>query len=82
MPLLITDEMLRAAGLSEQEAKIEIACRWFDEGKLSFGHAARLAGLGEIEFEYQLEHRHIPRHRCTQEMLENDVDTLKNMDQW
>src|SRR2546430_1607578 len=28
MPLVIADEILHAAGMSEQEAKVEIACRW------------------------------------------------------
>jgi predicted HTH domain antitoxin len=44
MPLVISDDVLQAAGLSEREAKIEIACRWFDAGKLSIGHAARPRG--------------------------------------
>lgn len=54
MPIFISDEMLGAAGLSEQEAKLEIACRWFDEGKLTIGHAASLAEIDEREFESQL----------------------------
>lgn len=54
MPLLISDDALRAAGLSEREAKIETACRWFDDGKLSLGHAARLADMSELEFETEL----------------------------
>ena len=54
MPLVIADETLRTAGLTAAEAKVEIACRWFDAGKLSFSHAAGLAGSGEIEFEAHL----------------------------
>ena len=42
MPLVIPDDALRAAGMDEREAKVEIACRWFDEGKLAIGHATRL----------------------------------------
>jgi len=60
MPLVIPDETLRAAGLSEVEAKVEIACRWFDAGKLAFGHAAALAGLSEVEFEAELEGHGVP----------------------
>lgn len=82
MPLVISDELLQAAGMSEQEAKLEIACRWFDEGKLTIGHAARLAGINEAEFESQLEHRGLPRYRCTEEMLEHDVETLKRLGRW
>jgi predicted HTH domain antitoxin len=82
MPLVISDEVLQAAGMSEPEAKLEIACRWFDAGKLAIGHAARLAGLSELEFESELERRSIPRYRYTDEMLENDVATLKNLGRW
>ena len=34
MPVVISDETLRAAGLSEREAAVEIACHLFDAGKL------------------------------------------------
>lgn len=79
MPLAIPDEALRAAGIDEQESRLEIACRWFDEGRLSLGQAARLAGLGEADSEAQLEQRGIPRHRYTEQMLEHDVETLKRL---
>ena len=82
MPLVIPDETLRAAGIDERGAQIEIACRWFDEGKLSFGHAARLAGLGDTDFERQLESRGIPRYRYTDEMLERDIQVLKQLGRW
>jgi predicted HTH domain antitoxin len=82
MPLVISDETLRAAGIDEHEARLEIACRWFDTGKLSFGHAAAFAGLSEIDFEAQLEQRGLPRHRYTAEMLDQDVETLKKLGRW
>jgi predicted HTH domain antitoxin len=82
MSLLISDETLRAAGLDEREAKLGIACLWFDTGKLTFGQAARFAGLNETDFERQLELRGIPGYRYTEEMLEHDVDTLKKLGRW
>ena len=82
MPLVIPDELLKAAGMSEREAKIEIACRWFDAGKLAIGHAAHFAGISEIEFENQLQLRGIPRYRYTDQMLEQDVTTLKKLGRW
>ena len=82
MPLVIPDELLHAAGLSEAEAKLEIACRWFDQGKLTIGHAARLAGLSEVEFEKQLTTRGIPRIRYDDNALDCDVDTLKKLGRW
>ena len=82
MPLVISDELLRAAGMSEREAKIEIACKWFDAGKLTIGRAAGLAGTTEVEFEGELARRGIPRYRYTEEMLESDVETLKKLGRW
>lgn len=82
MPLVIPDETLRAAGMKEGEAKVEIACRWFDEGKLAIGHAAQLAGMSEADFERELELRDLPRHRLTEEMLEHDVEVLKKLGRW
>ena len=82
MSLVNSDEMLRAAGLSEQEARLEIACHWFDDGKLTIGRAADLAGVTESAFESELAARGIPRYRYTEEMLEQDVETLKRIGRW
>jgi predicted HTH domain antitoxin len=82
MPLLISDETLRAAGMSEGEAKVEIASRLFDAGKLAFGQAAGLAGLSELDFEAQLELRGLPRYRYTEQMLDQDVESLKRLGSW
>lgn len=76
---MISDETLNAAGLNEREAKVEIACLWFDEGKLTIGHAANLAGLTELEFEKALDDRGLPRFRITQDKLDNDIDTLTKL---
>mgnify|MGYP001767929124 FL=1 len=82
MPLVIPDETLRAAGMKEGEAKVEIACRWFDEGRLAIGHAARLAGMSKAEFERELERRNIPRYRYTEEMLDHDFEAIKKLGRW
>jgi hypothetical protein len=39
MPVTIPDQILSEAGLSEQEAKLEIACRFYDAGKLTMPQA-------------------------------------------
>jgi predicted HTH domain antitoxin len=82
MPLLISDDVLRSAGLSEAEAKIEIACRLFDAGKLTIGHASRLADLPESDFEQALQARGLPRYRVTEQMLREDIETLKSLGRW
>ncbi len=45
MSFTISDETLRHANITEQEAKIELACRLFDIDKLALWSAAQLAGL-------------------------------------
>ncbi len=82
MPLVIPDEVLQAAGLNESEAKVEIACRLFDAGKLAFGYAARLADLEAGILELELQRRGIARYRYTEEMLDNDVSVLQKLGRW
>ena len=79
MPVVIPDEVLRKAGLSEREARIEIACRLFDIGKLHLWPAAQLAGLTRVEMEGELMKRNIPIYRPTVEDLEHDLATLKRL---
>ncbi len=43
MPLIIPDEALEAAGMTEREARLEIGCRLFEIGKLTLWSAAKLA---------------------------------------
>ena len=79
MPVIIPDEVLREAGLSEREALIEIACRLFDAGKLHLWPAAKLAGLSRVEFEGELIQRKIPIYRPTLEDVLEDLATLKRL---
>jgi predicted HTH domain antitoxin len=81
MPLIISDESLKAAGLTEQEAKVEIACRLFDAEKMSKGAAARLAGLSRSDFESALIQRGLPLVRYTEEMLKQDAAAIKQMEE-
>lgn len=41
MPLTISDELLDAAGLSAETARVEIACRMFETGTLALWPAAQ-----------------------------------------
>lgn len=80
MPLIITDEELREAGLDAREARIELACRLFDIGRLSLWPAAKLAGCSRrSEFEGYLIERKIPIYRPTVEDLEKDMETLRHL---
>ena len=74
MPVIIPDETLKQAGLTEKEALIEIACRLFDAGKLHLWPAAQLAGLKRDEFESALISRGIAVHRIDEDYLKHELD--------
>jgi predicted HTH domain antitoxin len=79
MPVVIPDEVLQKAGLSEREALIEIACRLFDIEKLYLFDAAQLAGLSRGEMETELAKRNIPIYRPTLEDLMEDLKSLEDL---
>ena len=76
MPLNISDSDLRAMRMTEAEARVEIAARLFDAGRLSFGHAAALAQVSEDRLEEELRLRDIPRYRYTEEDLRRDAASI------
>lgn len=45
MPLTIDDEVLRRAGISAPELKLEIAIHLFAANRLTLGQASLLAGI-------------------------------------
>ena len=79
MPLTIGDDLLAEAGLSERDARIEIACRLYDAGKLTMPAATRWAGLGRTQFEEELLRREIAISRPTSEDLKQDLETLRRL---
>jgi predicted HTH domain antitoxin len=79
MPVIISDETLEKAGVTECEALIEIACRFFDTGKLHLWPAAQLAGMSRSEFEVELTNRQIPVYRPTLEDLAEEMAALKRL---
>jgi predicted HTH domain antitoxin len=69
MPLTLSDDVLKQAGLTAEEARVEIACRLFDAGKLDLWPAAQFAELSRTQFEGELMKRKIPIYRLTLEEL-------------
>lgn len=76
----VPDEVLERTGLTEREARIELACRLFDAQRISKGEATRLCGLSRTEFEQELARRDLPVIRYTQEMWEQDERHLRMRD--
>jgi predicted HTH domain antitoxin len=76
----IPDDVLKQAGLTERDARIEVACRLYDAGKLTLFAARQVAGLSHRdEMEDELISRGIAVYRPTMEDLESDLRTLKKL---
>ncbi len=59
MSVLISDEILQAAQISEQELQREVAILLYQQRKLGVGKARELAGMPLIEFQHELSRRGI-----------------------
>ncbi len=79
MSLTIPDDLLAEIGLSERDAKIEIACRLYDIGKLPMPTATCWTGLSRTEFEAELLSRQIAIFRPTLEDFKQDLETLDRL---
>lgn len=78
MGVLIPDEVLEAARMTEAELKQEVAVMLYERGNLSLGRASRLAGMGRIEFQQLLASRQIPMQYDVAD-LEADIETLRSL---
>ena len=79
MPLVIPDETLREAGLSERDALVEFACRLFAAGMLTLWSAAKLARLNWVEFEQELLARGIPLYRPDLRELAEELASMNQI---
>jgi predicted HTH domain antitoxin len=79
MPVVIPDETLAAAGLTEHEAIVEIACHLFATGKLALWPAAQLSGISRGEFEAELGRRKVPVYRPTEQDFADDLAALDRL---
>ena len=79
MSIQIPDDILQQAGISEEEALIELACHLFDTGKLSLFFAAKLARLAPTDFEDLLLERRIAVYRYTEDDLKFDLRTMEGV---
>jgi len=77
MTLHIPNDVLQHAGITEDEARTELACRLFETGRLTLFFAAKLAGIRQADFEDLLLERGIPIYRYTEGDLESDLGALR-----
>ncbi len=79
MPLTIPDSVLEQAGLSEDEARVEIACRLFETRRLSLWQAAQWAGLVRVEIEAELLRRGIWLYEVTADQVDADLSAMDQL---
>ena len=73
-----SDDVLASAGLSASElaetARMAVAAKLFDEGRLSLGQAAKLCDLGKVEF---MEKLHQQGYSVVNLRVDNADDELR-----
>jgi len=75
--LQIPDEVLQEAGMTGDDALLELALRLFETGRLSLPSAARLARLDRSAMEDALLAHRIPVYKPAVEDFINDLDALQ-----
>ena len=66
--------------IDEARARLALALGLFQEEEVSVGKAAEIAGLSYRGFLDALRERGIPAYTYTEEMWEQDLETLRKMD--
>ena len=78
MTLNISDQILQASGLTEEELTLEIAVALYQREILSLGKAADFAGLHRMAFQAALSEREVPLNYDVED-LEDDLKTLDKL---
>lgn len=76
--LVISDEVVKASGLSERELMLEIVIMLFQQDKISLGKGSELMGMHRMQFQKLLADRGICVHYDVAEFQE-DLKTLQEM---
>jgi predicted HTH domain antitoxin len=76
MSLVISDDLVKASGFSENELLLEIVLMLFQQDKISFGKASELLGLHRMQFQQLISERGICVHYDIDEFQE-DLKTLE-----
>jgi len=75
MSLVISDDLVKASGFSENELLLEIVLMLFQQDKISFGKASELLGLHRMQFQQLISERGICVYYDIDEFQE-DLKTL------
>ncbi|MEB3337022.1 MAG: UPF0175 family protein [Leptolyngbyaceae bacterium] len=78
MSLVISNDLLTTARMTESELKQEIAIMLFQKEKLTLSQASRFAGMHSVAFQHLLASRQIPIHYGIDD-LEQDIKNLQKL---
>ncbi len=76
MSLVISEEIVKASGLSEDELLQQIVIMLFQQDKISLGKASELLGISQIKFQRLIAQRGISIHYDVAEFQE-DIQHLQ-----
>lgn len=62
MTLVLSDDIIKASGLSEDELLLEVVLMLFRQDKISLGKASELLGMHRMQFQKLLADREISIH--------------------
>jgi predicted HTH domain antitoxin len=79
MSLVISDEFLQTAHISETDLKLEIAILLFQQEKITLGTASQFAGMNQLQFQRILGSRKISIHYGVED-FQQDLRTLEAND--
>jgi predicted HTH domain antitoxin len=79
MSLVISDDLVKASGLSESDLFLEIVLMLFRQDKVSLGKASELMGMHRMQFQKLLSDRDICVHYDVVE-LQADLKALSEKD--
>jgi predicted HTH domain antitoxin len=78
MTLTLSDELVQATRLSEEQILGELAVTLFQGDHLTLAQAAQLARMDRLSFQHLLASRHIPLH-YGERGYEEDLRTLSKL---
>lgn len=78
MLLELDDNVINSTGLSDQELRVELAVRLYEDGKITVGQGGTMTGLGSIRFQKELGKRKIAWHYDVED-YEADLETLRRL---
>jgi len=76
MSMVISEDIVKASGLSEKELILELIILLFQRKKISIGKASQLAQMPLLQFQHELAIRKIPIHYDESD-LEIDLKNLQ-----